>query len=50
MTLEISDEPDRILYLAVPRDAYWLFLRFEPTKIVIEPYRVRLIVYQKLGV
>jgi hypothetical protein len=44
MTLEISNEPARILYLAVPRDVYWLFLRFELAKTVIKHYPVRLIV------
>ncbi|MCC3548084.1 XisH family protein [Microcoleus sp. PH2017_24_DOB_U_A] len=45
IAIEVSDEPGRILYLAVPRDAYQTFLRFEPAKTVIQRYQVRLIVY-----
>ncbi|NES24440.1 MAG: fatty-acid oxidation protein subunit alpha [Symploca sp. SIO3E6] len=45
IALEISDEPERILYLAVPKDTYQIFFRLEPAKTVIERYRVRLIVY-----
>lgn len=45
IALEASEEPDRILYLAVPRDVYQTFLRFEPAKTAINRYDVRLIVY-----
>ncbi len=45
IALEISDEPERILYLAIPKDTYQMFIRFEPAKTVIERYEVRLIVY-----
>lgn len=45
IALETSDEPERVLYLAVPIDTYQMFLRFEPAKTVIERYAVRLIVY-----
>ncbi len=45
IALEASEEPDRILYLAVPRDVYQTFLRFEPAKTAIERYDVRLIIY-----
>jgi XisH protein len=45
IALEVSKEPDRILYLAVPVDTYEIFLRFEPAKTVIERYAVRLIIY-----
>lgn len=45
IALEASEEPDRILYLAVPKDVYQTFLRFEPAKTVIERYDIRLIVY-----
>lgn len=45
IALESSEEPMRILYLAVPKDVYQTFLRFEPAKTVIERYEVRLIVY-----
>lgn len=45
IALEASEEPDRILYLAVPRDVYQTFLRFEPAKTAINRYDVRLIIY-----
>lgn len=45
IALEVSSEPQRILYLAVPTDTYQMFLRFEPAKTVIERYEVRLIIY-----
>ncbi len=45
IAIEVSDEPERILYLAIPTDTYQMFLRFEPAKTVIERYEVRLIVY-----
>nr|WP_322712780.1 XisH family protein [Nostoc sp. ChiSLP03a]MDZ8213973.1 XisH family protein [Nostoc sp. ChiSLP03a] len=45
IALEVSKEPDRILYLAVPSDVHQTFLRFEPAKTVIERYEVRLIIY-----
>lgn len=45
IALEVSTEPDRILYLAVPTDSYQLFLRFEPAITVIKRYEVRLIIY-----
>jgi XisH protein len=45
IAIEVSNEPDRILYLAVPRDTYRMFLRFEPARTVIERYEVRLIIY-----
>ncbi|MEG3833601.1 XisH family protein [Microcoleus sp. AT8-B1] len=45
VALEVSSEPERILYLAVPTDTYQMFLRFEPAKTVIERYEIRLIVY-----
>jgi hypothetical protein len=45
IALEVSNEPERILYLAVPTDTYQLFLRFEPAKTVIQRYEVRLIIY-----
>ncbi|MEB3280097.1 MAG: XisH family protein [Lyngbya sp.] len=48
IALEVSDEPDRILYLAVPQDTYRIFLRFEPAKTAIERYQVRLIVYNPI--
>ncbi|MEH2067828.1 MAG: XisH family protein [Nostoc sp.] len=45
IALEVSEEPDRVLYLAVPSDVHQTFLRFEPAKTVIERYEVRLIIY-----
>ena len=45
VALEVSDEPERILYLAVPKDTYQMFLVFEPAKTIIKRYQVRLIVY-----
>lgn len=45
IALEVSSEPERILYLAVPTDTYQMFLRFEPAKTVIERYELRLIIY-----
>ncbi|MEL6494371.1 MAG: XisH family protein [Cyanobacteria bacterium J06623_7] len=45
IALETSDEPERVLYLAVPRDVYQTFLSFEPAKTVIERYQVLLIIY-----
>ena len=45
IAIEVSEEPDRILYLAIPTDTYQAFLRFEPAKTVIERYEVRLIIY-----
>ena len=45
IAIEVSSEPERMLYLAVPTDTYQMFLRFEPAKTVIERYEIRLIVY-----
>jgi XisH protein len=45
IAIEVSKEPERILYLAVPTDTYEMFLKFEPAKTVIERYEVRLIIY-----
>lgn len=45
IALESSDEPERVLYLAVPKDVYQTFLRFEPAKTVIERYNILLIIY-----
>jgi hypothetical protein len=45
VAIEVSSEPERILYLAVPTDTYQIFLRFEPAKTVIERYEIRLIIY-----
>lgn len=45
IAIEVSSEPERILYLAVPTDTYQMFLKFEPAKTVIERYEIRLIIY-----
>ncbi|MGL5942677.1 MAG: XisH family protein [Waterburya sp.] len=45
IALESSDEPERVLYLAIPKDVYQTFLRFEPAKTVINRYNILLIVY-----
>ncbi|MGL4882011.1 MAG: XisH family protein [Waterburya sp.] len=45
IALESSDEPERLLYLAIPKDVYQTFLRFEPAKTVINRYNILLIVY-----
>ena len=45
VAIEVSTEPERMLYLAVPTDTYQMFLRFEPAKTVIERYEIRLIIY-----
>ena len=45
VALEGSNEPERVLYLAVPADTYQMFLRFEPAKTVVERYEVLLIIY-----
>ena len=34
-----------MLYLAIPKDVYQTFLRFEPAKTVIERYNILLIIY-----
>ena len=45
IAIESSDEPERILYLAIPKDVYQTFLRFEPAKTVIERYKILLLLY-----
>jgi hypothetical protein len=45
IALESSEEPERVLYLAVPKDVYQAFLRFEPAKTVINRYNILLIIY-----
>ena len=41
-------EPDRLLYLAVPADAYKDFFGLEFTQAAIKTYQIRLIVYDTL--
>jgi XisH protein len=45
IAIEVSSEPERVLYLAVPVDTYQIFLKFEPAKTVIKRYQIRLITY-----
>ncbi len=45
VAIELSAEPERVLYLAVPVDTYQSFMKFEPAKTIIERYEIRLIVY-----
>jgi hypothetical protein len=39
-------QPDRVLYLAIPSDAYDTFFTLELPRLLIERYQVRLIVYE----
>jgi len=48
LALEVI-EPDRLLYLAVPIDAYQDFFRLEFTQAAIKTYQLRLIVYDALA-
>jgi hypothetical protein len=48
LALEVM-EPDRLLYLAVPIDAYQDFFRLEFTQAAIRTYQLRLIVYDALA-
>lgn len=45
IALESSEEQERVLYLAVPKDVYQTFLCFEPAKTVIERYQIFLLIY-----
>lgn len=45
IAIEISEEPERILYLAVPVEVYDVFLKFEPAKTVVKRQNVRLVTY-----
>lgn len=42
-------EPDRILYLAIPLDAYQTFFQFEFTQTALQRYQVLLIVYDPIN-
>ncbi len=44
-----ATEPERILYLAIPLDAYQTFFQFEFTQIAIQQYQVLLIVYNPVN-
>jgi XisH protein len=39
------DEPDRVLYLAVPLDVYETFFKLEFTQLAIATYQFKIIVY-----
>ena len=39
-------EPNRILYLAIPLDAYEIFFQLEFTQIALQRYKVPLVVYE----
>ena len=40
-----EEQPDRVLYLAIPQDAYRSFFTLELPRRLIERYKVKLIVY-----
>jgi len=44
-----ATEPDRVLYLAVPVDAYQTFFQFEFTQTALQRYQVLLIVYDPVN-
>ena len=44
-----ATEPDRVLYLAVPLDAYQTFFQFEFTQTALKRYQVLLIVYDPVN-
>jgi hypothetical protein len=44
-----ATEPDRVLYLAVPLDAYQTFFQFEFTQTALQRYQVLLIVYDPVN-
>lgn len=48
MMLEVN-EPDRLLYLAVPLETYETFFQSRFTQAVIERYQLRLIVYEPVN-
>ncbi|MEI2577904.1 XisH family protein [Scytonema sp. PRP1] len=42
-------EPERVLYLAVPLDAYGTFFQLEFTQIAVQKYQVLLVVYDPVN-
>ena len=44
-----ATEPERVLYLAVPLDAYGTFFQLEFTQIAVEKYQVLLVVYDPVN-
>lgn len=44
-----ATEPERVLYLAVPLDAYQTFFQFEFTQTALQRYQVLLIVYDPVN-
>lgn len=43
-----AQEPDRILYLAVPRETFLTFFHLPFTQAVVQQYQVRLIIYDAI--
>ncbi len=41
-----GDDQDRTLYLAVPADTYDSFFKLEFTRLAVEDYQLKLIVYE----
>ncbi|NJM70438.1 MAG: fatty-acid oxidation protein subunit alpha [Scytonema sp. RU_4_4] len=44
-----ATEPDRVLYLAIPLDAYRTFFQFEFTQTALQRYQILLIVYDPVN-
>lgn len=47
--LALMEEPDRILYLAVPSDTYKSFFKLHFIQLVIQQYQIKLMVYDYLN-
>ena len=47
--LALMEEPDRILYLAVPSDTYKSFFNLQFIQLVIQQYQIKLMVYDYLN-
>lgn len=45
----MKEEPDRILYLAVPSDTYNSFFNLEFIQLVIQQYQLKLIIYDSVN-
>ena len=41
-----AEEPERMLYLAVPNDIYQTFFKLEFAQVAMRDYQLKLIVYQ----
>lgn len=44
-----ATEPERVLYLAIPVDAYRTFFQLEFTQTAVQKYQVLLVVYDPLN-